>query len=84
MPVPLIGIKPGASPTMRGDDRPTFDEWMNRIDRVMFSTRGLTTSDLPDCEYRDWYDDRIKPIFAANRALRRAADQDDDEGDECD
>jgi hypothetical protein len=48
----------------------TFEEWMSRVDRVLEQTQDLCSADLPDCPYRDWYDDDVSPSSAAKRAYR--------------
>jgi len=78
MPELTLKVKPGVPETMRPDDNSTFEQWMSRIDRLLWHTRGISAQDLPDCQYRNWYDDRVRPIYAANRALRRATDEDEE------
>jgi hypothetical protein len=69
----LLKVKKGVPMTMDPDRIYPFDEWMDRIDSLLFSTRGVSVHDLPDCPYRDWYDnERLRPIRAANRALKNA------------
>ena len=72
----FIKIKPGAIEIMKDEDHSTFDEWMKRCDMILMRTRGMSVHDLPDCTYRDWYDDRVKPIFAVNKALSEATGYD--------
>jgi len=72
MRIPYIEIKKGVSRTMAADANPTFDEWMAALDRILWKYRDLSIYDLPDCRYRDWFDARLKPVFAINRALRNA------------
>jgi len=67
-----IKVKPGVPSQMADDDRPTFEEWMSRIDRLVSRVVGLSIYDLDDCLFRDWYDDRLRPIHAANKALKHA------------
>ncbi len=33
----------------------TFSEWMARVNKTLELRAGLTSEDLPDCPYRDWY-----------------------------
>ena len=49
-----------------------FQEWMARVDAVLAEQAGLLSEDLPDCCYRDWYDDGLKPWEAAEKALDEA------------
>ena len=67
-----IKVKAGVPMKMDADDNRTFDQWCRSVDKFLLSYAGATLSDLPDCRYRDWYDDRVRPIRAANRALRYA------------
>ena len=42
-------------------------------DVVILSDRtGMSSDDLPDSPYRDWYDDGVKPSGAASRAIKNA------------
>lgn len=49
--------------------RLTFAEWLRKIDAILASRLGMTHEDLPDCCYRDWYDDGISPSRAAGLAI---------------
>lgn len=68
----LLKVKAGVPVEMDDDDRPSFDAWMSRIDRVLIRYRGISVYDLEDCPFMSWYEDRIRPIRAANKALKRA------------
>ena len=74
MKAPRITIKPGVPRYLDDDDNPSFDEWESRVDRIMTKYIGIGLHDLPDCPTREWYDDRVRPIRAANKALRYAED----------
>lgn len=37
----------------------TFQEWMNKVDGELVNRCGMTSSDLPDYNYRDMYDDEV-------------------------
>jgi hypothetical protein len=50
----------------------TFDTWMNKVDAFCWRLAGCSAYDLPDCPYGVWYDDGVKPLTAARKALRRA------------
>jgi hypothetical protein len=50
----------------------TFDQWMDKVDRLVTAALGLSVHDLPDCCYRDWYDEGLTPRQAARRAIRNA------------
>ena len=50
-----------------------FAAWMNAVDSIISARfMGLTTADLPDCCYGDWYDEGLSPRSAAARAVRMA------------
>lgn len=53
-------------------DKPTFEQWMERVDASSFYYAGLSVYDLPDCNFRDWYEDEVSPGRAA-RMARKAA-----------
>ncbi len=78
----LLKIKPGVPHELDPGDNPTFEEWMQRVDRVVTRAVGLSVYDLPDCRYRDWYQERMRPVWAANEALKRATDEMEDEEEE--
>jgi hypothetical protein len=67
----LLKVKKGVGHKMDADDNRSFEQWMQAVDRLV-GYRGLSVYDLPDCCYRDWYDNRLRPIRAANRALSNA------------
>jgi hypothetical protein len=47
----------------------TFKDWVSQVNRVLLANVGVTLDDLPDCCYRDWYDDGVSPVRAARMAL---------------
>lgn len=49
-----------------------FRDWMGAVDRAVSARVGLSAADLPDCPYRDWFDDGVTPQTAARRAVKRA------------
>jgi hypothetical protein len=50
----------------------TFDEWMKLVDLEILKLCGMTSDDLPDCCYGDWYKDDVTPKQAARRAIQNA------------
>lgn len=52
--------------------RVSFEAWMLAVDKLLRLLVGVTSEDLPDCCYRDWYDDGVSAKSAARRALRYA------------
>ena len=50
----------------------TFEEWMKEVNHYISRVVFLTSDDLPDCCYRDWYDDNVTPKTAAKRAIKSA------------
>jgi hypothetical protein len=71
-----LKVKAGTPRHLDAGDNPTFERWMQRVDSLVILKCGLSVHDLPDCNYRDWYDDRVRPVYAAQRALRNAGDCD--------
>ena len=67
-----LKIKEGVPYEMDADDNPTFERWMERVDDVVWRAVGCSVLDLPDCDYWTWYDERLRPVRAAARAVRRA------------
>ena len=53
----------------------TFDEWMKLVDGAVVARAGLGVHDLPDCPFKDWFDDGMTPKGAATRALKNANDE---------
>ena len=49
----------------------TFEQWMTKVDKIIGLMTGLSVYDLPDCPFRDWYDDEFSPAQAARKALQR-------------
>jgi hypothetical protein len=68
----LLKVKSGIPAKMNSGDNPTFEEWMKRVDMIIIRACGLSVNDLPDCRFYDWYQQRVRPVHAANRALRYA------------
>ena len=50
----------------------TFEQWMQKVNTAISNKIGLTSDDLPDCCYRDWFDDGISPKSAATMALKNS------------
>jgi len=50
----------------------TFEQWLAVLDVALICKCSLSHMDLPDCPYRDWYDDGVNPRLAALRAIRNA------------
>jgi len=48
----------------------TFEEWMGCVDVEIGRIVGLSSMDLADQPFRDWYDDNITPHEAAVRTLK--------------
>ena len=46
-----------------------FDIWMKKVDNAIGQACGLSSDDLADCCYRDWYEDGVTPSDAAQMAL---------------
>jgi hypothetical protein len=52
----------------------TFEQWMKEVDEHLEDRCGMSSNDLPDVCYRDWYDDGIPPKRAAGMAFKSAQD----------
>ena len=52
----------------------SFEEWLKEVDEILWSKVGLSKDDLPDCSYRDWYDEGMSPVRAAGKAVRNATE----------
>lgn len=52
--------------------RDGFATWMQAVDNEVWALVGVSVHDLPDCLYRDWYDDSTNPKIAAKRAIKQA------------
>jgi hypothetical protein len=48
----------------------SFDEWMKQVDAELTKRIGLVSDDLPDQQYRDWYDAGTDPVLVAKRIIR--------------
>ena len=47
----------------------TFAEWMNAVEAILERRLGLSSADLSDCCYSDWYEDGMSPGEAATHAI---------------
>ena len=50
----------------------SFEEWKRQVDNILSDRTGMSSDDLPDSLYRDWYDDGVKPSGAVSRAIKNA------------
>jgi hypothetical protein len=50
----------------------SFEQWMQRLDRVVYRACGMTSSDLPDACFHDWYTDGITPAQGARLLIEAA------------
>jgi hypothetical protein len=46
-----------------------FEQWMMAVDAAISSRTFLSSNDLADQPYRDWFDDGISPEDAAYETL---------------
>ena len=49
-----------------------FDIWVRKVNQVIEMNTGLGLDDLPDCPYRDWFEQGMSPVKAARWAIRLA------------
>lgn len=50
----------------------SFEAWKYAVDRFIGAKFGLSSSDLPDCNYRSWYDSGMSAASAAKKAIKQA------------
>jgi len=50
----------------------TYEAWMQLVEREVAKSCGMSVSDLPDCCFRDWYEDEMPAKSAARKAIRYA------------
>lgn len=67
-----IKVKSNTPQKLDPGDNPTFEKWCSRVDSLLSIHTGLGRDDLPDQPWQRWYEQRLRPIRAANRALRKA------------
>ena len=53
-------------------DNETFEGWMAEVDALVESSIGLSTRDLPDRPYYDWYEDYLSPKMVARKVIGSA------------
>jgi hypothetical protein len=52
-----------------------FQNWMQAVDRAVSARLGVSTLDLADMAYRDWYDDGLAPAEAAAEVIAATSDE---------
>ena len=65
-----IKAKAGISRYMDASDTPTFEAWLQRVDNLLLRYLVIGTEYLVDIDYMSLYDDRVRPIHAANKAIK--------------
>ena len=48
----------------------SFEQWMEKVNSAL----PISSDDLPDVCYRDWYDEGMSPKAAAREAMKNAQD----------
>lgn len=51
-----------------------FAMWMKEVDDCLAERSGLTSSDLPDASYRDWYETGMDVSVAADLVLEEESE----------
>jgi hypothetical protein len=51
---------------------PSFDAFMAAVDEVLVRKCGVSSADLPDCCYRDWFDGGMTAGEAADNAIEES------------
>ncbi len=69
-----INVPADTPKVMDEKDQPTFEQWMERVDGLVMRHASVSIYDLPDCPYYDWYNQRLKPVRAANKVLTMATE----------
>ena len=54
-----------------------FQEWLNKVNRVIASRIGFDTNDMPDVCTRDLFDDQLTPKEGADSIMEQWADNGD-------
>lgn len=49
-----------------------FKHWLIDVDIACTELCGLSTADLPDCDYWKMWDEGLSPLEAAGRAIKNA------------
>ena len=47
----------------------SYSEWKKEIDKGLIDEIGLTSSDLADAPFMDWYEDEVSPSEAVEMML---------------
>ena len=51
-------------------EKVSFETWMERVDKFVYLSCGLSVDDLNECCYADWYDDGMGAGRAAKKAMK--------------
>jgi len=46
----------------------SYDDWMSKLDGICQAKYGCSIHDLSDCNFKDWYEDGMKPYDAVVKA----------------
>lgn len=52
----------------------TYKQWLEKVDNYVWAEVDCSVRDLPDCPFRDWYEDGVAPVVAGERAISGAWD----------
>lgn len=52
----------------------SFEEWFGDVNAAVIRRIGLSVHDLPDCPFRDWFEDGFSAKSAASAAIREAGE----------
>ena len=47
----------------------SFDAWMALVNQRLIAKCGMSSEDLPDAPYRDWFEDGMTTTEAVDRAV---------------
>lgn len=50
-------------------NKPTFADWMKKVDAAVWRIAGCSVNDLTDCCLSDWFEDGLTAGSAAREAI---------------
>lgn len=72
-----LGLGRGQKRILRSSLKPVqgdFDVWMEQVDQALLSQAGLSSDELPDKAYRDYFDSGMSPREVAQSVLEEEFD----------
>ena len=53
-------------------EREAFEKWFELVDNETFELCGVSIHELPECSFRDWFEDGMSAADAAYKAAQYA------------